>query len=356
MTIREERFGETPEGDFSLFRLRNDNGMEVTLTDYGAILTGWWVPDREGKLEDVVLGFDRLEGYLGEHPYFGAVVGRFANRIAGGQFTLDNKQYKLAVNNGPNHLHGGREGFNRRRWIAEPVHTEARIGIAFYYTSPDGEEGYPGKLDVRVTYTIGNDQSLRIHYEAQTDRPTVLNLTHHAYFNLKGAGMGDILDHRLTIHADRFTPVDENLIPTGELRPVAGTVLDFRQPRAIGEHIDDPDEEQLGLAGGYDHNFVIDGNAGTEPRPAAAVLEPVSGRLLEVLTTEPGVQLYTGNFLDGSLRGKNGHSYGHRSAFCLETQHFPDSPNRPEFPSAVLRPGETFRSTTIYRFSVDAEE
>jgi aldose 1-epimerase len=295
------------------------------------------------------LGFDSLEGYLSENPYFGAVVGRYGNRIAKGRFMLNGKEYKLATNNGPNALHGGLKGFDKQIWQAQPV---GNSGLRLTYVSNDGEEGYPGTLTTTVEYTLTDANELKLAYSATTDKDTVLNVTNHSYFNLAGEGSGDILGHRLQLFADRFTPVDATLIPTGELRPVAASPFDFRQPRLIGERIDAPGDEQIKFGGGYDHNFVLNGAMGTL-RPAARVIEPKSGRVMEVSTTEPGVQFYTGNFLDGIIKGKGGKAYKRRYAFCLETQHFPDSPNQNKFPSVVLKPGQKFASHTVFKFSTE---
>ncbi len=350
MSITAESFGEMPDGTaVDLYALRNAGGCEVRITNYGGIVVSLTVPDREGKLDDVVLGFETLGQYLAGSPYFGALIGRYGNRIGAARFTLDGVEYTLAANDAANSLHGGDRGFDKVLWQAKAIESEKEDSLELTYLSADGEEGYPGNLSVTVVYTWTGDNELRIDYTATTDRKTVLNLTHHSYFNLAGAGAGDNLAHEMLINADRFTPVDAYLIPTGELRGVAGTPMDFRQPTAIGERID-ADDEQLALAGGYDHNWVLNGADGS-PAPAARVHEPTTGRIMEVLTTEPGIQFYAGNFLDGSQVGKGGRAYPYRSAFCLETQHFPDSPNRPEFPSTVLGPGETYRQTTVYRFS-----
>lgn len=349
-TMRRELFGRTAQGkDVDLFTITNRNGVRLQVTSFGGKVVSLLVPDRNGALADVVLGYSSLDEYERGNPYFGALIGRFANRIAAGRFTLDGRDFTLARNNGPNHLHGGPNGFHNLLWDAAEYEADDARGVELSLTSPDGDEGYPGKLRVTVRYTLNNRDELEVFYRAQTDKPTVVNLTHHSFFNLRGAGEGDILGHRLQVNADAFTPVDATLIPTGELRPVAGTPFDFRTPHAIGERIgvDDP---QLRTANGYDHNFVVTGPAGTL-RLAAVVVEPESGRRMEVLTTEPGLQLYSGNFLDGSDRGKKGLAYLFRSAFCLEAQHFPDSPNRSSFPSVVLRPDQIYTQKTIYRFS-----
>ncbi len=336
-----------------LITLRSPSGIELDVMTYGGTVTRLLAPDRHGETADIVLGHEWLESYLAGTPYFGAIVGRYGNRIAGGRFSLDDSEYELAVNNGPNHLHGGLVGFDKVVWQAEPYETESESGVVLTYVSADGEEGYPGELSVSVTYALTASGELRIDYEAVTTRPTVVNLTHHGYWNLAGHGAGEIVDHELQIHANRFTVVDETLIPTGELRPVEGTPFDFRQSEVIGARID-AEDVQLAFAGGYDHNFVIDGwTEGGGPRPAAVLHDPASGRTMEVLTTEPGMQFYSGNFLDGSDFGKGGVAYGRRTGLCLETQHFPDSPNQRAFPSTVLRPGETYRSTTVYRFSAE---
>lgn len=346
-----DHFGTTPAGeDVELYTLRNTHGVEVQITNYGGIVTRLLVPDRDGVSGDIVLGYDSLSSYLAGSPYFGAIVGRYGNRIARGRFVLDGTTYTLARNNGENHLHGGLKGFDKVVWQAEPYEGEAERGLRLSYVSEDGEEGYPGRLSVTVTYALTNEDELRIEYQAETDKPTVVNLTHHSYFNLAGHDSGDILEQELELAASRYTPVDSGLIPTGELRPVAGTPMDFREPISIGARIEEADE-QLRFGGGYDHNFVLDGYDGSL-RFAARVYEPTGGRVMEVYTTEPGIQFYSGNFLDGSNVGKGDTPYEHRSGFCLETQHFPDSPNQPQFPSTVLRPGERYESTTLYRFSV----
>ncbi len=360
-TVTQTPFGTLPDGRaVHLFTLRNANGIEVRLIDYGGIVLSIIAPDRAGNFADITLGYDDFEGYLTETPYFGALVGRYGNRIAGGRFTLDDVEYRLATNNGPNHLHGGDVGFDKVLWAAKPVENSDGVGVALTYESPDGEEGYPGTLNVLVDYLLNDADELVIEYRASTDKPTPVNLTHHTYFNLAGAG--GILGHELMIDADRYTPVDATLIPTGELAAVSGTPFDFTVPTAIGARIGNEDE-QLGFGGGYDHNFVLKrrddgasistGGELLELILAARVVEPNSGRVLEVETTAPGLQFYSGNFLDGSINGKDGQAYGHRSGFCLETQHFPDSPNQPGFPSTILRPGQEYHTKTIYRFSVD---
>lgn len=347
-------FGSLQDGEpVKLIALRNVDGIEVDVTTFGAAVTRLLAPDRNGGLSDVVLGYDSLEGYVSGGSYFGAIVGRYGNRIARGRFTLDGIEYELALNDGPNHLHGGRRGFDKVVWEAEPYATESESGVVLTHVSPAGEEGYPGELVARVTYALAAGAELRIHYEATTDAATIVNLTHHGYWNLAGHDAGDILDHGLTIHASRYTPVDETLIPTGELAPVDGTAFDFRVPTRIGARIES-DDEQIRFGGGYDHNSVLDDwQDDGEIRLAATLLDPASGRRMDVLTTEPGIQFYSGNFLTESETGKGGAVYGHRGALCLETQHYPDSPNHPGFPSTVLRPGETYRSTTVYRFSAE---
>ncbi len=355
-------FGKTPDGrETRLHTLQTPRGFRADIADYGGTIVRLFAPDRHGQFADVVLGCDRVEDYVAHPTFFGCIVGRVANRIAHGRFSLDGKTYRLATNNTPGgipcHLHGGLKGFDSVIWRAEPLTTAPGPALRLQYRSVDGEEGYPGNLDVTVIYTLSEENALRIDYTATTDQATPINLTNHSFFNLAGEGAGSVLDHLLTLNARRYTPANAGLIPTGEVAPLAGTPLDFTNPHAIGERIDAP-HEQLRLAGGYDQNFVIDRSddssalsASNELVPAATVWEPQSGRLLEVLTTEPGVQLYTGNFLDGTFAGKLGHVYPHRHGFCLETQHFPDSPNQPAFPSTILRPGAVFRSTTVYRFS-----
>lgn len=345
-TIHKQSFGQTADGTaVDLYTLTNTAGASVSISTYGGTVTALKVKDRAGNFGDVVLGFDTLAGYLAEHPYFGALIGRYGNRIAKGKFSLNGKEYKLATNNGPNALHGGLKGFSRQVWKAK----EVGDALELTYVSKDGEEGYPGTLTATVLYTLTPANELRIDYTATTDGDTVANLTNHSYFNL--AGTPDNLTHQIEIYADRFTPVDAGLIPTGELRPVKGTPFDFTTPHAIGERID-ANDEQIKRGGGYDHNFVFTKHDG-QLNLVAKVTEATTGRVMEVLTTEPAVQFYTGNFLDGSLKGKGGRVYARRAAFCLETQHYPDSPNQPKFPTTLLKAGETRRSTTVYRFGVN---
>lgn len=357
MSITKEAYGKTKDGQaVDLYTCTNRNGLVLKMTNYGATVVSMETPDKAGKKANITLGFSSLEGYLARHPFFGSTVGRYGNRIAKGKFKLDGKEYTLATNNGPNHLHGGIKGFDAVVWKGVPftAATDTRedkldgAGVRFTYTSPDGEEGYPGKLEVMVDYLLTNSNELRIDYVAKTDKPTVVNLTNHCYWNLGGAGSGDILKHELTLAADKFLPIDATSIPTGELAPVKGTAFDFTTPHAIGDRIGEikkPPHETKG----YDHCYVLRGQQG-KLELAARVKDPKSGRVMEIFTTEPGVQLYCGNFLDGSVGGGG---YKQHDAFCLETQHYPDSPNKPEFPSTVLRPGETYRSTTAHKFSVE---
>jgi len=343
--VKKSSFGKLPDGtEIQQFTLRNSKGAIAKVITYGATLTELWMPDRSGKNADVVLGFENLAGYLTDHPFFGATVGRYANRIGKGQFSLDGRQYSLFINNGPNSLHGGKVGFNRKVWKAEPVGLAHGAAVKFTCLSEDGEEGYPGMLTVHVTYELTDENALKITYAASTDKPTVVNLTNHSYFNLSGAGSGDILKDVLQLDADRYTPVDSTLIPTGELKSVEGTPFDFRKPTAIGERY-----AQVSGTGGYDHNFVLNGEAGTL-RKSAELYDPVSGRQMELWTTEPGVQIYMAIGLNGSIKGIGG-AYQKFGALCLETQHFPDSPNHPDFPSTVVRPGNDYQSETIYKFS-----
>jgi aldose 1-epimerase len=339
-------FGTMPDGTpVEMFMLTNQRGMVVRVITYGAIIQSIRVPDKNGRVADVVIGHDTLEGYRTRSRFFGAVVGRYGNRIAKGKFTLDGKEYTLAINNGPNHLHGGTVGFDKVVWTPTVAATGPSVSLT--RTSPDGEEGYPGTLQVTVTYSLSDANELTVRYNARTDKPTPINLTQHSYFNLAGHDAGDIGGHILQLNADRYTPVDATQIPTGTIATVAGTPFDFRTPTAIGLRVD-ADDDQVRIGGGYDHNFVLNSGGGM----AARVVEPTSGRTLEVSTTEPGIQFYSGNKLDGSITGKGGAVYGRRNGFCLETQHFPDSPNHPEFPSTILRPGSLFQSTTVFRFGV----
>ena len=348
--VTKESFGKTADGQqVDLYTLHNTRGAEAKITNYGAIVTSLKVADRNGKFDDVVLGFNDFDSYLKNDPYFGAIVGRYGNRIAKGRFTLNGVEYKLATNNGENHLHGGIKGFDKVVWTAHEMKSPAGPAVVLTYLSKDGEEGYPGNLNVRVVYTLTNNNELKIDYTATTDKDTVANLTHHSYFNLAGEGNGDILNHLVTINATRFVPTDAGSIPTGKLMSVAGTPFDFLKPMAIGARINQ-DDEQLKFGSGYDHTWVINGRPGVL-RQAASAYEATSGRVMQVWTTEPGVQFYTGNFLDGTKTGKSGKVYQRRFGFCFETQHYPDSPNHPAFPTTTIRKGQTFKSTTIYRFS-----
>ncbi|NVI83905.1 aldose epimerase family protein [Janthinobacterium sp. BJB401] len=348
VSVTQAPFGILPDGQpVSVFTLTNRQGMQVKVLDFGAIISEIHVPDRDGSFADVVLGFDRIEPYLANGAFLGAVIGRYGNRIAEGRFSLDGKDYQLAVNNAPNHLHGGNQGFHQVMWQAEPFTRDDAVGVTFTRSSPHGEDGYPGKLDVTVVYELDNDNALSLRYHAVTDQATPINLTNHSYFNL--AGQGTILGHEVTINADRYLPVDAGSIPTGELADVSGTPFDLRQSTIIGDSIALP-HEQLRIGRGYDHNFVLNKQADHGLNLAATVRDPQSGRVMQVYTQEPGVQFYSGNFLDGSQPGKLcANSY--RSALCLETQHFPDSPNQPHFPSTILRPGQVYQTQTVYRFS-----
>jgi aldose 1-epimerase len=348
--VQQQPFGLRDGRPVTLYTLTNAHGVEIRAMNYGGIILSIRVPDRKGQLADIALGHDTLEGYIPNPPYLGAIVGRYANRIANGSFTLDGKTYTLPKNNGTNTLHGGvTRTFDKVVWDGEPL--KGKTGVAFSFLSKDGDEGFPGNLKAKVTYTLTDANELVINYEATTDKATPINVSQHSYFNLAGEGNGDILNHEVMINADRFTPVDKNLIPTGELRPVKGTPLDFTTPTKVGSRIDD-NYDQLTLAGGYDHNFVINRKSGDKGLVLAArVYEPTSGRMMEVSTTQPAVQFYTGNFLDGTVTGKQGHVYKRRYGLCLETQHYPDSPNHPDFPTTILRPGETFRSKTVFKFS-----
>lgn len=354
MKVEKKSFGTVGGKEVSLFTMTNNKGMTTTITNYGGIVVTLTAPDSQGKFEDVVLGYDKLDGYIKETPYFGAIVGRYGNRICKGKFTVDGKEYTLAINNKPNALHGGLKGFDKVVWDAESFTEANAVGLKLTYLSKDGEEGYPGNLKSTVTYRLTNDNELKIDYEATTDKATPVNLTNHTYFNLAGQGKGDILDHEMMLNADKFTPVDETLIPTGELKPVKGTPFDFTKATRIGARINNTEDPQIKFGGGYDHNFVLN-RTGPGLSLAAKVTEPKSGRVMEVLTTEPGVQFYTGNFLDGTIVGKGGSVYKHRFAFCLETQHYPDSPNKPEFPTTILKPGQQYKTTTVYRFSATSK-
>ncbi|HEY0321773.1 MAG TPA: aldose epimerase family protein [Pyrinomonadaceae bacterium] len=351
VNIKQEPFGKMPDGTaVTLYTLTNQSGIEARIMTYGGIVVSLKVPDRNGKLNDVVLGYDNLDGYIKNNsPYFGALIGRYGNRIAKGRFTLDGVEYKLAQNNGENHLHGGIRGFDKVVWQASTVKRGGGAALKLTYLSKDGEEGYPGNLSVAVIYTLTNQNELKIEYSATTDKATVLNLTNHSYFNLAGAGASDILSHEVMINADRFTPVDKGLIPTGALAVVKGTPMDFTIPTTIGSRIGQ-NYEQLIFGGGYDHNWVLNKNR-KSLRLAARVYERTTGRVMEVYTTEPGMQFYTGNFLDGTITGKGGKVYEKRYGFCMETQHFPDSPNKRNFPSTLLRPGQKYSQTTVYKFS-----
>jgi aldose 1-epimerase len=346
--VTKSTFGSLPDGQpVDLYTLRNTAGMEAKITNYGGIIVSLTAPDREGQFADVTLGFDSLNAYVAKNPYFGALIGRYGNRIAKGKFTLDGKEYTLPTNDGPNSLHGGVKGFDKVLWTATPVEgDEPTLKLA--YTAKDGEEGYPGNLVVEVTYKLQKDNSLKIDYQATTDKPTVVNLTNHTYFNL--AGKGTILDHEVTLNADHFLPVNETLIPTGERRAVANTPFDFMKSTGIGQRINDSSDVQIKYGLGYDHAWILSGKEKTE-KLAATVYEPSTGRVLEVFTTEPAIQFYTGNFLDGTLTGKAGIVYQKRSGLCLETEHYPDAPNQQTFPTTTLKPGETYRTTTTYTFT-----
>jgi aldose 1-epimerase len=349
-SISKAPFGQLPDGrDATLYTLTNRNGLVVKITDFGGIITEIHAPDRHGALADIVLGYDEVRGYVADDAYFGALIGRYGNRLRDGRFTLDGQTWQLPVNNGLNHLHGGPQGFHKMLWRALPFQEGESVGVTLTRRSLDGEQGYPGTLDVTVVYELNSDNELVMTFDAVTDKATPINLTQHSYFNL--AGGGDILGHELSLRASTFTPVDATLVPTGALAAVDGGAFDFRSPRPIGEYIGTVDE-QLRYGQGYDHNFVLDRPRGKACVLAARVREPVSGRVLELFTEEPGVQFYSGNFLDGSLRGK-GQVYGYRSGFCLEPQHFPDSPNQPAFPTTILRPGEEYATVSRFKFSVE---
>jgi aldose 1-epimerase len=355
LKIEKGPFGTVDGNAVDLYTLTNDKGVEMKVTTYGATVTSLKVPDKAGALADIVLGFNDVSGYvnpafLKANPYFGAAIGRYGNRIGNAKFMLEGKEYSLAKNNGPNNLHGGVKGFDKRIWTAKEVKGKTSVGLEFTYVSKDSEEGFPGTLTAKITYTLTDSNEFKIDYNATTDKPTICNLTHHSYFNLAGEGTGDILGHEVMIKASKFTPVDSTLITTGELKPVAGTPFDFLKSTAIGARINDTNE-QLKFGKGYDHNWVIDKTKGSSSLIlAATVVEPKSGRCMDVLTTEPGIQMYSGNFLDGSLTGKSGKAYQHRFGFCLETQHYPDSPNKPAFPTTELKPGQTYKTSTVYKF------
>lgn len=352
VNISKSVFGALPDGrSADLYTLKNANGMVVKISNYGGTITYWSAPDKEGKYADITLGCDSLQGYLKGVPYFGALIGRYGNRIANGKFTLEGKQYVLEKNNGVNALHGGTKGFDKVLWEATPVDGE-EPQLMLKYISADGEEGYPGTLTTEVTYTLQKDNSLKIEYSATTDKTTVLNLTNHAYFNLSGDMSREILDHEVSIKADKFLPVNETLIPTGELKSVSGTVFDFNKSTKIGTGINNLKDQQIVYGKGYDHCWVFSDTSKTL-KSVAKVYEPASGRLMEVLTTEPAIQFYSGNFLDGTIKGKGGIVYKHRSGLCLETQHYPDSPNQSGFPSTVLKPGERYNTVTVYKFSAN---
>jgi aldose 1-epimerase len=350
MSVEKRLFGELESGKSTyLYTLTNRNDMVVSISNYGGIITEIKVKDKNGKLGDVTLGYDNLEGYLEQSPYFGAIVGRYGNRICEGKFSLEGKEYQLEINNAPNHLHGGVIGFDKVLWNVQPFSNSDTLGIILKYLSKDGESGYPGNLSVEITYSLNNNDELIISYSATSDKTTLCNLTNHTYFNLKDNGKSSILQHRLKINADSYTPIDSTSITTGEILSVKGTPFDFTDLTQIGKSINSEDKQiQNGL--GYDHNFVINGDAG-ELRHAAKVIEETTGRVMDVFTTEPGMQFYSGNFLDGSIIGKGNVVYNHRNGFCLETQHYPDSPNKPNFPSTVLKPGEVYKTTTVYKFS-----
>lgn len=346
--VQQKPFGTRDGRPITLYTLTNSHGVEISAMNYGGIIQSIRVPDRNGKLADIVLGHDTAEGYMPNPPYLGAIVGRYANRIANGTFTLDGKTYTLPKNDGPNTLHGGTtKTFDKVMWESQPL--KGKNGVSFSYLSADGDEGFPGNLKVTVTYVLTDSNELVIDYDATTDKDTPINVSQHSYFNLKGEGNGDILDHEIMINADKFTPVDKNLIPTGELRPVKGTPFDFTTSTKIGARIDD-NYEQLVLGHGYDHNFILN-RKGSGLSLAARVYEPTTGRVLEVSTTQPAVQFYSGNFLDGTVTGKGGHVYKRRYGFCLETQHYPDSPNHPDFPTTILKPGQKFHQETVFKFS-----
>jgi aldose 1-epimerase len=348
-SITSAPYGQFQERPVTLFTLVNQNNVIAKITDYGGIVVSLKVPDRDGKLDDVVLGYDDISGYQTDKAYLGAVAGRYANRICKGKFSIDGQHYQLATNNQPNHLHGGVRGFDKRLWTPTATMQNGQPQLKLEYLSVDGEEGYPGNLQVSMTYTLTQKNELKIEYQATTDKPTICNLTHHGYWNLAGPESDSVLDHQTQFYCDKFTPIDETSIPTGELQDVKGTPFDFSAPHKIGERID-ADHRQIKIGKGYDHNLVINGEAGTL-RPVARIYEEKSGRVMELLTTDVGVQFYSGNFLNGSIIGRNGKPFARRGAICLESQRFPDSPNQADFPSAILRPGEVYQKVTVYRFS-----
>ena len=347
--IQKKQFGTIDGKPVEVYTLTNEKGAKVRITNYGAIVVSLLIPDRNGNLADIVTGYDSLSGYANDRSFFGAIVGRYGNRIGKGKFTLDGKEYQLTVNDGENHLHGGNVGFYKALWTAETIENDGVQSLKLTYVSPDGEEGYPGTVNASVTYTLTDDNELRIDYEGTTDKPTIFNPTHHSYFNLSGDFRKTILDHELMIEADSITPVDQTLITTGKLEPVENSPMDFRKPTKIGLHLNDA-SDQLNYGQGYDHNWVLNNYIKGTVRKVASLYDSSSGRLMEVLTDQPGLQFYSGNFLNGTIKGKGGIIYQHRTALCLEAQHYPDSPNKPDFPSVTLRPGETYRQTTIYKF------
>ncbi len=350
MKCEKKPFGKVDGKDVALYTLTSDNGMTMSATEYGGIVTSFFAPDRTGKMDDIVLGYDTVEGYVKNNPFFGAIIGRYGNRIGKARFSLGGKEYSLSVNDGQNCLHGGKKGFDKVVWSGRETKRGDAVGVEFTYASKDGEQGFPGNLDATVVYWLTNSNEFTVEYAAVTDKETVVNMTQHNYWNLAGENSGDILNHELAIFADAYTPVDAGLIPPGELAPVKGTPMDFTQPAAIGSRIG-ADFEQLKLGKGYDHNWVLRRNTPDGLEPAALLVERNSGRRMEVLTTEPGMQFYSGNFLDGSIVGKKGRPYAQRNGLCLETQHFPDSPNKPAFPTTTLKPGQKYKSTTSYKFS-----
>ena len=350
-SVVKEKFGQVDGKEIDIYTLTNEKGAQAKVINYGARLVSLTMPDRQGNFADIVTGYDSLKGYVNDNSYFGAIVGRYGNRIGKGKFTLDGKQYQLTLNDGVNHLHGGKTGFFKAVWTAKEIKSKSGPAVKLSFVSPDGDEGYPGTVKVSVTYTLTNNNELRIDYEGTTDKPTILNPTHHSYFNLSGDFNKAVYDEKLFIDADSFTPVDNTLIPTGEISPVKDTPMDFRKPTAIGSRIND-DYQQLKYGRGYDHNWVLNNYKPGVVRKVASVYDSTSGRFMEVLTDQPGLQFYSGNFLNGMVKGKGGAVYIHRGALCLEAQHYPDSPNKPNFPSVTLRPGKVYKQTTIYKFSV----